>query len=170
MSCSPAVSRPTAPPSALARCREELPGLPAVGRVRRPPRGLLGRLHPSQPHHGRQRRAQDGRPHGRPAHRPGGRLQRRRPRRLGHDVRPRQLQHGHPHLLAKADGTFNASFGSWRSGNGNGCWNESKHVTGDFNGDGRDDIAITYNYYAGGSAVFTFKGAPTAPTAGSNPR
>ena len=43
-------------------------------------------------------------------------------------------------------------------------------VSGDINKDGRDDIAIMYNYYAGGSAAFTSRAAPTAPTVGSNPR
>ncbi|WP_405678830.1 FG-GAP-like repeat-containing protein [Streptomyces sp. NBC_00868] len=61
-------------------------------------------------------------------------------------------------FLAKADGTFNASFGSWKSGNGNWCWNESKHVTGDFNGDGRDDMLALYGHGNGSVEMYTLLG------------
>lgn len=42
-------------------------------------------------------------------------------------------------------------------------------VSGDINKDGRDDIAITYNYYAGGSAAFTFKGRTDRTDGGFEP-
>ncbi|WP_328927308.1 hypothetical protein OG429_23935 [Streptomyces sp. NBC_00190] len=58
----------------------------------------------------------------------------------------------------KADATFNASFGSWKSGNGNWCWNESKHVTGDFNGDGRDDMLALYGHGNGSVEMYTLLG------------
>lgn len=61
-------------------------------------------------------------------------------------------------FLAKEDGTFNASFGSWYSGNGNWCWNESKHVTGDFNGDGRDDMLALYGHGNGSVEMYTLLG------------
>ncbi|MFE3579975.1 FG-GAP-like repeat-containing protein [Streptomyces vinaceus] len=58
-------------------------------------------------------------------------------------------------FLSKADGTFNNFTSSWRSANGNWCWNESKQVTGDVNGDGRDDILAMYGYKDGSVAIHT---------------
>ncbi|MET9465141.1 FG-GAP-like repeat-containing protein [Streptomyces sp. NPDC006544] len=63
-------------------------------------------------------------------------------------------------FLAKADGTFNPHFGSWGSGAGNWCWNESKHVTGDFNGDGRDDMLAMYGHGDGSVEMYTLLGKP----------
>lgn len=61
-------------------------------------------------------------------------------------------------FLSKADGTFNQQFGSWDSGAGNWCWNESKHVTGDFNKDGRDDMLAMYGHSNGAVEMYTLLG------------
>ncbi|MFG3382958.1 FG-GAP-like repeat-containing protein [Streptomyces sp. NPDC047999] len=41
---------------------------------------------------------------------------------------------------------FDAPVTKWESGNGSWDWNRSKPVTGDFNGDGKDDIHVLYDY------------------------
>ncbi|MFE2866602.1 FG-GAP-like repeat-containing protein [Embleya sp. NPDC059259] len=61
---------------------------------------------------------------------------------------------------AKPDGTFNNSFASWRSNPGNWYWNSAKYVVGDYNGDGRDDIAGMYGYYSGAVAFHTILARP----------
>ncbi|MBT2480366.1 FG-GAP-like repeat-containing protein [Streptomyces sp. ISL-94] len=61
-------------------------------------------------------------------------------------------------FLSKADGTFNNFTSSWRSSNGGWCWNESKQVTGDFNGDGRDDILALYGHGDGSVEMYTLLG------------
>ncbi|MBT2480363.1 FG-GAP-like repeat-containing protein [Streptomyces sp. ISL-94] len=61
-------------------------------------------------------------------------------------------------FLSQADGTFNLSFPSWRSVAGGWCWNESKHVTGDFNGDGRDDMLAMYGHGDGSVEMYTLLG------------
>lgn len=61
-------------------------------------------------------------------------------------------------FLSKTDGTFDHQFGSWSSGAGNWCWNESKHVTGDFNGDGRDDMLAMYGHGDGSVEMYTLLG------------
>jgi hypothetical protein len=42
----------------------------------------------------------------------------------------------------------------WRSGVGNWEWSHSKVITGDFNGDGDDDVGILYNYPNMDTALF----------------
>ncbi len=44
----------------------------------------------------------------------------------------------------------------WSSGAGNWRWSFSKPTAGDFNGDGRSDIAVLYNYGNGNSALWVF--------------
>ncbi|WP_051820905.1 FG-GAP-like repeat-containing protein [Streptomyces flavochromogenes] len=58
--------------------------------------------------------------------------------------------------LGKGDGNFNAPFVSWQVPAGH--WNfDAIHVqSGDFNGDGRDDIATWYAYGDGSDKLFTF--------------
>jgi len=46
----------------------------------------------------------------------------------------------------KSDGTFAAPAPWWQAGAGNWDWNGSKLVSGDFNGDGKDDLSILYGY------------------------
>ncbi|WP_126643418.1 FG-GAP-like repeat-containing protein [Embleya hyalina] len=61
---------------------------------------------------------------------------------------------------AKPDGTFNDALASWRSGPGNWGQARGKYVSGDFDGDGRDDIAVMYGYGSpsgGAVALFTLK-------------
>ncbi|MFC5767418.1 FG-GAP-like repeat-containing protein [Actinacidiphila bryophytorum] len=63
-------------------------------------------------------------------------------------------------FTANVQGGFNAPFSSWTSANG---WNvsESKLTTGDFNGDGRDDIGALYGYTDGHVTMFSFLTVPT---------
>ncbi|MFJ4780283.1 FG-GAP-like repeat-containing protein [Streptomyces sp. NPDC088762] len=61
-------------------------------------------------------------------------------------------------FLSKADGSFNLSFPSWRSGQGEWYWNESKQVAGDFNGDGRDDMLALYGHGDGSVEMYTLLG------------
>ncbi|MFG2880681.1 FG-GAP-like repeat-containing protein [Streptomyces sp. NPDC048337] len=61
-------------------------------------------------------------------------------------------------FLSKADGSFDLSFPSWRSGQGEWYWNESKQVAGDFNGDGRDDILALYGHGDGSVEMYTLLG------------
>ncbi|MFG2294988.1 FG-GAP-like repeat-containing protein [Streptomyces sp. NPDC048603] len=63
-------------------------------------------------------------------------------------------------FLSKADGSFDYSFGSWRSAQGGWYWNESKQVAGDFNGDGRDDILAVYGFGYGTVTAYTLLGKP----------
>ncbi|MEV8536769.1 FG-GAP-like repeat-containing protein [Streptomyces sp. NPDC051211] len=63
-------------------------------------------------------------------------------------------------FISKADGSFNHSFGSWRSAQGGWYWNESKQVAGDFNGDGRDDILAVYGFGNGTVTAYTLLGKP----------
>ncbi|MDQ3680176.1 MAG: esterase, partial [Actinomycetota bacterium] len=54
----------------------------------------------------------------------------------------------------------------WYSCAGCTYWESSKLVAGDFNGDGRHDIGMFYNYGGGNTGLWTFNG-PTLnlPTA-----
>ncbi|MFI6861538.1 FG-GAP-like repeat-containing protein [Streptomyces sp. NPDC050421] len=58
--------------------------------------------------------------------------------------------------LSKADGTFSPPFTSWKSKPGNWTWARIKVQSGDFNGDGRDDIATWYDYADGADKLYTF--------------
>ncbi|TBO60955.1 DNRLRE domain-containing protein [Streptomyces kasugaensis] len=69
-------------------------------------------------------------------------------------------------LTADVRGGFNHPFGSLTQPAG--WWDvaQSKFVTGDFNGDGRDDLAALYGYPDGSVKMHTFL---TAPTGGFTP-
>ncbi|OWA09079.1 hypothetical protein B9W62_15000 [Streptomyces sp. CS113] len=71
--------------------------------------------------------------------------------------------------LAERDGGYGTPFRSWRSVDDNWTYARSTLVSGDFDGDGRDDIAAWYDYAAGHDRLFTFRsdetGHFTAPTA-----
>ncbi|MFF1509297.1 FG-GAP-like repeat-containing protein [Streptomyces sp. NPDC058326] len=58
--------------------------------------------------------------------------------------------------LGKGDGTFNAPFVSWSVPAGHWSFNAIHVQSGDFNGDGRDDIATWYDYGNGSDKLFTF--------------
>ncbi|GHA95401.1 FG-GAP-like repeat-containing protein [Streptomyces termitum] len=69
--------------------------------------------------------------------------------------------------LGKAGGGFSAPFASWTSQKG-GWYSSSMTIqSGDFNGDGRDDIMAWYSYAVGNDSLFTFtanvKGGFNAP-------
>ncbi|MGA4545172.1 FG-GAP-like repeat-containing protein [Uniformispora flossi] len=57
--------------------------------------------------------------------------------------------------LGNADGTFASPFVSWTNQVGYWCVGSAKYVTGDFNGDGRDDIAAMYDYGNGSVKLHT---------------
>jgi hypothetical protein len=58
--------------------------------------------------------------------------------------------------LGKSDGTFQAPFVSWTVAPGNWHFPHFTVHSGDFNGDGRDDIAAWYDYGDGSDKLFTF--------------
>ncbi|MCX4964400.1 FG-GAP-like repeat-containing protein [Streptomyces sp. NBC_00654] len=64
-------------------------------------------------------------------------------------------------FTADVRGGFNAPFSSWSSPSGNWTSSRDKQVTGDFNGDGRDDLAVFHGYSDGSNKIFTFLAAPT---------
>ncbi|MGC9544534.1 FG-GAP-like repeat-containing protein [Streptomyces sp. UG1] len=70
--------------------------------------------------------------------------------------------------LAKGDGTYATPFRTWKSQPGNWTFSRSTFVSGDFDGDGRDDIAAWYDYAAGHDRIWTFRsteaGGFNAPT------
>ncbi|MEV7883291.1 FG-GAP-like repeat-containing protein [Streptomyces sp. NPDC002817] len=59
--------------------------------------------------------------------------------------------------LAKGDGTYATPFRTWKSAAGDWTFSRATFVSGDFDGDGRDDIAAWYDYAAGHDRLFTFK-------------
>jgi hypothetical protein len=71
-------------------------------------------------------------------------------------------------FTGKADGGFNAPFRSWQSAPGNWYVDNLTLQTGDFNGDGRDDVGIFYGYADGSVALWSFlakaDGGFNAPT------
>ncbi|MEV8537209.1 FG-GAP-like repeat-containing protein [Streptomyces sp. NPDC051211] len=61
-------------------------------------------------------------------------------------------------LLGQPDGKVGAAMRSWDTPEGN--WyasNAGMPVSGDSDGDGRDDVSSMYNYYNGATGAFTFK-------------
>ncbi|WP_228181683.1 FG-GAP-like repeat-containing protein [Streptomyces anulatus] len=64
-------------------------------------------------------------------------------------------------FTANVRGGFNTPFTSWTSPAGNWTAARDKQVTGDFNGDGRDDLAVFHGYSDGSNKIFTFLAAPT---------
>ncbi|GGZ80289.1 hypothetical protein GCM10010371_44740 [Streptomyces subrutilus] len=62
-------------------------------------------------------------------------------------------------LLGQANGTLGAETLSWQTPEGN--WylgSTGQPVSGDADGDGREDVAVMYNYAIGSTAAYTFKG------------
>ncbi|MGW0855643.1 trypsin-like serine protease [Streptomyces sp. NPDC002690] len=64
--------------------------------------------------------------------------------------------------LADQDGGFQNALSSWTSTTTWGDWNRATPYAGDFNGDGRDDVALWYDYEDGHDTVSTL----TSTTAG----
>ncbi|MEU1439351.1 FG-GAP-like repeat-containing protein [Streptomyces sp. NPDC005786] len=58
--------------------------------------------------------------------------------------------------LGKGNGTFDVPFVSWSVPTGHWNFDAIDVQAGDFNGDGRDDIATWYNYGDGSDKLFTF--------------
>ncbi|MDT7840737.1 FG-GAP-like repeat-containing protein [Streptomyces justiciae] len=71
--------------------------------------------------------------------------------------------------LAKGNGTYATPFRTWKSEAGDWTFSRAGFVSGDFDGDGRDDLAAWYDYAAGQDRLFTFRstaaGGFDAPTA-----
>ncbi|WP_327168687.1 FG-GAP-like repeat-containing protein [Streptomyces subrutilus] len=61
-------------------------------------------------------------------------------------------------LLGRADGGFADPKASWNRPTGTWEYNKSRFTSGDYNGDGRADLAIMYDYTAGRGALFTLLG------------
>ncbi|MGW0392932.1 transglycosylase family protein [Streptomyces sp. NPDC003042] len=59
-------------------------------------------------------------------------------------------------FLGRPDGGFADPVKSWRVAPGNWSFKRVKPVAGDFNGDGRADLAAMYDYADGSVAMFTF--------------
>ncbi|QFX80743.1 FG-GAP-like repeat-containing protein [Streptomyces sp. SYP-A7193] len=58
--------------------------------------------------------------------------------------------------LGKGDGSFSSPFASWSTKPGNWNFDHIYAQAGDFNGDGRDDIATWYAYGDGSDKLYTF--------------
>ncbi|WP_254667953.1 FG-GAP-like repeat-containing protein [Streptomyces griseus] len=62
--------------------------------------------------------------------------------------------------LGKGNGTFATHFSSWAVAPGNWTFDAINAQAGDFNGDGRDDVAAWYDYRNGDDKLFTFLSDP----------
>ncbi|WP_327130797.1 FG-GAP-like repeat-containing protein [Streptomyces sp. NBC_01343] len=56
----------------------------------------------------------------------------------------------------KGDGTFNDPFKSWSVSPGEWTFSRMTPYSGDFNGDGRDDVAVWYDAFDGDDTLWTF--------------
>ncbi|MET9888120.1 FG-GAP-like repeat-containing protein [Streptomyces sp. NPDC006430] len=56
----------------------------------------------------------------------------------------------------KGDGTFNEMVKSWSVGPGEWTFDRMTPYSGDFNGDGRDDVAVWYDAFDGDDTIWTF--------------
>ncbi|MDJ0346525.1 FG-GAP-like repeat-containing protein [Streptomyces sp. H10-C2] len=61
-------------------------------------------------------------------------------------------------FIANSDGTFPAPYKGYTAPAGSGWAANMKYATGDYNGDGRGDVAILYGYDNGGVRLFTALG------------
>jgi fructose-1,6-bisphosphatase len=72
-------------------------------------------------------------------------------------------------LFTGAATGFNGPVMKWQSGVGDMEWSHVQPLAGDFNGDGKQDVAVFYDYAGGTSAIFTYfnngNGGFAAPTA-----
>ncbi|WP_436994748.1 FG-GAP-like repeat-containing protein [Streptomyces sp. enrichment culture] len=58
--------------------------------------------------------------------------------------------------VSQGNGSFAAPFASWSAPAGSFTWSRARLESGDFNGDGRDDVAAWYDYADGRDTLFTF--------------
>lgn len=63
-------------------------------------------------------------------------------------------------LPSKTDGGFASTLPSWHKNPGLWEWWRSKLTAGDYNGDGRADLAVMYDYGYGNSSLFTMTSKP----------
>ncbi len=66
--------------------------------------------------------------------------------------------------LMKSTGTTFTSSLAWSSGSGNFDWSKAKMAAGDFNGDGKSDLAIAYDYGSADTGVWIFRSNGTTFT------
>ncbi|MFE2867021.1 FG-GAP-like repeat-containing protein [Embleya sp. NPDC059259] len=59
-------------------------------------------------------------------------------------------------ILSRPDGGFQIPFDSWQVPAGNWNWTRVQLTAGDYDGDGRTDVATMYDYGGGESGLFTF--------------
>ncbi|MEV6330193.1 FG-GAP-like repeat-containing protein [Streptomyces sp. NPDC051909] len=64
-------------------------------------------------------------------------------------------------FIGKGDGTFNWPFKSWNVPPGKWTYSRMTPYSGDFNGDGRDDVAVWYDYADLHDTIWVFKSAVT---------
>ncbi|OEJ93781.1 hypothetical protein J116_004180 [Streptomyces thermolilacinus SPC6] len=63
--------------------------------------------------------------------------------------------------VSQGNGTFAAPFASWSAPAGSFTWSRARLESGDFNGDGRDDVGVLYDYDGGAVKLWTFLATPT---------
>ncbi len=63
-------------------------------------------------------------------------------------------------FIAKADGSYNAPLRSWTAPKTWGSWDSLRLTSGDYNGDGRTDLAGLYGYSDKGVALLTWTARP----------
>ncbi|MFE4592692.1 FG-GAP-like repeat-containing protein [Streptomyces laurentii] len=63
-------------------------------------------------------------------------------------------------FLSKTDGGFNSPFVAWETPAGNYYRENMKFVSGDYNGDGRDDLGVLYGYSTGEVKLITWTAKP----------
>ncbi|HKN55797.1 MAG TPA: trypsin-like serine protease [Amycolatopsis sp.] len=72
--------------------------------------------------------------------------------------------HGVIHTWTSTDTGLKFNYAVWDSGPGQFAWDNAKFVAGDWNGDGKDDLAILYKWDNGRSVVHTWTSTGTAFT------
>ncbi|MFG2756779.1 FG-GAP-like repeat-containing protein [Streptomyces wuyuanensis] len=72
-------------------------------------------------------------------------------------------------FTTKADGTFNAPVASWSAPAGTWLRTATKFVTGDFNGDGREELGVYYNQGGNGMKTYVFTTQPGGTFASPTP-
>ncbi|MFE3329867.1 FG-GAP-like repeat-containing protein [Streptomyces sp. NPDC059176] len=72
-------------------------------------------------------------------------------------------------FTTKTDGTFNAPVASWSAPAGTWLRSSTKFVTGDFNGDGREELGVYYDQGGNGMKTYVFTTQPGGTFASPTP-